>query len=145
MQENTSVNLALRSWLFGFRWQVKKGLFWGIKVLCSTLGPSSTLPVIHISTEAQSAFFKKEAVQKDVKAVVSQKAALSCDVADSKTEVKWYKDGKLLTSTKTLHAESKGKNRQLVIDSVEKKDAGEYSCEVGIEKLLFKLHVTGRE
>lgn len=43
------------------------------------------------------------------------------------------------------HVESKGKNRQLVIDSVEKEDAGEYSCEVGTEKLLFKLHVTGRE
>lgn len=101
--------------------------------------------ILHIFTEAQSAFFKKELIQKDVKATVSQKATLSCDVADPKTEVKWYKDGKLLTSTKTVHAESKGKNRQLVIDSVEKKDAGEYSCEVGIEKLLFKLHVTGKE
>lgn len=99
----------------------------------------------YVSTEAQSAFFKKESVQRDVKAAISQKAALSCDVADPKTEVKWYKDGKLLTSTKMVHVESKGKNRQLVIDSVEKKDAGEYSCEVGIEKLLFKLHVTGRE
>lgn len=59
--------------------------------------------------------------------------------------MKWYKDGKLLTSTKMAHVESKGKNRQLVIDSVEKEDAGEYSCEVGTEKLLFKLHVTGRE
>lgn len=59
--------------------------------------------------------------------------------------MKWYKDGKLLTSTKMVRVESKGKNRLLVIDSVEKKDAGEYSCEAGIEKLLFKLHVTGRE
>lgn len=78
-------------------------------------------------------------------ATVSQKAALSCDVTDPKTEVKWYKDGKLLTSTKMVHIESRGKNRQLVIDSVQKKDAGEYSCQVGTEKLLFKLHVAGRE
>ncbi|XP_029381509.1 obscurin isoform X2 [Echeneis naucrates] len=92
-------------------------------------------------TQVQSAFFNKESVQKDVKATFSQKATLSCEVADTKTEVKWFKDGKLLTSSKTIHAESKGKSRQLVIDSVEKKDAGEYVCEAGAEKLAFKVHV----
>lgn len=76
-------------------------------------------------------------------ATLSQKATLSCEVADTKTQVKWYKDGKLLTSSKTIRAESSGKSRQLVIDSVEKKDAGEYICEVGTEKLAFKMHVTG--
>ncbi|KAM4605629.1 obscurin [Polymixia lowei] len=93
-------------------------------------------------TEAQAAFSNKESVQREVKATLSQKATLSCDVSDTKTEVKWYKDGKLLTSSKTIHTESKGKSRQLVIDSVEKKDAGEYTCEVGTEKLAFKLQVT---
>ncbi|XP_078120450.1 LOW QUALITY PROTEIN: obscurin [Sander vitreus] len=92
-------------------------------------------------SEVQSAFFNKESVQKEVKATLSQKATLSCDVSDSKTEVKWYKDGKLLTSSKTIHTESKGKSRQLVIDSVEKKDVGEYICEAGTEKLVFKLQV----
>ncbi|XP_023259573.1 obscurin [Seriola lalandi dorsalis] len=91
--------------------------------------------------EPQSAFFNKESVQKEVKATLSQKATLSCEVSDSKTEVKWYKDGKLLTSSKTIHAESKGKSHQLVIDILEKKDAGEYICEAGSEKLVFKLHV----
>ncbi|XP_071349013.1 obscurin isoform X4 [Trachinotus anak] len=91
--------------------------------------------------EPQSAFFNKESVQKEVKATLSQKATLSCEVADAKTEVKWFKDGKLLTSSRTIHAESKGKSRQLVIDSVEKKDAGEYFCEAGTEKLAFKIHV----
>ncbi|XP_060940741.1 obscurin [Limanda limanda] len=92
-------------------------------------------------SEAQAAFFNKESVQKEVKATLSQKAILSCEVADSKTEVKWYKDAKLLTSSKTIHAESKGQSRQLVIDSVEKKDAGEYICEAGTEKLAFKIQV----
>ncbi|XP_067462224.1 obscurin isoform X27 [Thunnus thynnus] len=92
-------------------------------------------------SEPQVSFFNKESVQREVKATLSQKATLSCEVADSKTEVKWYKDGKLLTSGKTIHAESKGKSRQLVIDSVEKKDAGEYICEAGTEKLAFKIHV----
>ena len=95
-------------------------------------------------SEAQSAFLNKESVQREVKATISQKATLSCEVSDSKKEVKWYKAGKLLTSSKTVHAESKGKSRQLVIDSVEKKDAGEYICEAGTEKLVFKLEVAGR-
>ncbi|XP_061588373.1 obscurin isoform X3 [Cololabis saira] len=92
-------------------------------------------------TQVQSAFFKKESVQKEVKASVSQKATLSCEVADVKTEVKWYKDGKQLTASKTVHTESKGKSRQLVIDNIERKDTGEYVCEAGAEKLAFKLHV----
>ena len=80
-----------------------------------------------------------------MKATLSQKATLSCEVADAKTEVKWYKDGKLLTSTKTTHVESKGMSRQLMIESLEKKDAGEYICEAGTEKLAFKIHVAGRK
>uniref|UniRef100_A0A3P8RV75 Ig-like domain-containing protein n=1 Tax=Amphiprion percula TaxID=161767 RepID=A0A3P8RV75_AMPPE len=86
----------------------------------------------------------KESVQKEVKATLSQKAILSCEVADAKTEVKWVKDGKLLTTSKTIHVESKGKTRQLVINSVEKKDAGEYICEAGAEKLAFRIQVAGR-
>lgn len=78
-----------------------------------------------------------------MKATLSQKAVLSCEVADTKIEAKWYKDSKLLTSSKTIHAESKGKSRQLVIDSVERKDAGDYICEAGSEKLAFKIHVAG--
>lgn len=96
------------------------------------------------SAEAPAAFFNKESVQKEVKATLSQKATLSCEVSDSKTEVKWYKDGKLLTSSKAVHMESKGKSRELVIEKMEKKDAGEYTCEVGTEKLVFKLQVTGK-
>ncbi|KAK2895171.1 hypothetical protein Q8A73_014659 [Channa argus] len=95
---------------------------------------------LHVA-EPQSAFFNKESVQKDVIVNLSQKATLGCEVSDSKTEVKWYKDGKLLTSSKTVHAESKGKSRQLVIESVEKKDAGEYFCEAGTEKLVLTLQV----
>ncbi|KAM9322751.1 LOW QUALITY PROTEIN: obscurin [Pholidichthys leucotaenia] len=95
-------------------------------------------------SEAHSAFINKESLQKEVKATLSQKAILSCEVADTKTDVKWHKDGKLLTSSRTIHTESKGKSRELVIDSVEKKDAGEYTCEAGTEKLTFKLHVAGR-
>ncbi|XP_053094396.1 obscurin isoform X2 [Pangasianodon hypophthalmus] len=95
-----------------------------------------------VETQALATFVNKDTYQKDVKVSASQKAMLSCEVSDSKTEVKWYKDGKQLISSKTVHMESKGKIRQLVLDSVEKKDAGEYTCEVGNEKLAFKIQVT---
>lgn len=78
-----------------------------------------------------------------MKATLSQKATLSCEVSDPKAEVKWYKDGNLLTSHKAVHMESKGKSRELVIEKMDKKDAGEYTCEVGTEKLSFKLQMTG--
>lgn len=98
-----------------------------------------------LPSEARSAFLNRESNQKEVKAILSQRATLSCDVADTKTEVKWYKDGKLLTSSKNVHVESKGQSRQLVIDSIEREDAGEYSCESGSEKLAFSIQVAGKE
>ncbi|KAK7118675.1 hypothetical protein R3I94_022238 [Phoxinus phoxinus] len=91
--------------------------------------------------ETQAAFSNKDSYQKEVKVSTSQRATLSCDVSDAKTEVKWFKDGKQLISSKTVHVESKGKSRQLVLENVEKKDAGEYTCEVGNEKLVFKIRV----
>ncbi len=93
--------------------------------------------------EIQAAFSNKDSYQKEVKVSASQKATLSCEVSDLKTEVKWFKDGKQLSSSKTVHMESKGKSRLLVLDNVEKKDAGEYTCETGNEKLVFKIQVTG--
>lgn len=95
------------------------------------------------SAEAAAGFSNKESVKKEVKASLSQKATLSCEVSDPKTEVKWYKDGRLLTSTTAVHVESKGKICELVIEKMDKKDAGEYTCEAGIEKLLFKLQIAG--
>uniref|UniRef100_A0A3B4GCW5 Ig-like domain-containing protein n=1 Tax=Pundamilia nyererei TaxID=303518 RepID=A0A3B4GCW5_9CICH len=104
---------------------------------------TALLFLLVLPSDSQSPFINKESIQKEVKAMLSQKATLSCEVFDNKTEVKWYKDAKLLSSSRTIHTESKGKNRQLVIDSVEKKDAGEYICEAGTEKLAFKIHVQG--
>lgn len=94
--------------------------------------------------EPEVVFTNKEKVQKEVKAALSENATLSCEVAQEKTEVKWYKDGKLITSSKKLKVESEGKSRRLVVGQVEKKDAGEYSCEAAGQKLTFRIDVTGR-
>uniref|UniRef100_A0A672IEP6 Ig-like domain-containing protein n=1 Tax=Salarias fasciatus TaxID=181472 RepID=A0A672IEP6_SALFA len=95
----------------------------------------------YLRDETAAVFSKKEAVQKEVKASLSQKASLSCTVSDSKTEVKWYKDGKQLISSRTVYSEVKGNTRLLVMEKVEKSDAGEYTCEAGGEKLVFKVAV----
>uniref|UniRef100_A0A3P9DH40 Ig-like domain-containing protein n=1 Tax=Maylandia zebra TaxID=106582 RepID=A0A3P9DH40_9CICH len=145
MLESTSVRLGLKSSPSNCRWQVRS--FEIIALLSFYILNKYHLmffPFMTPRSEAQSVFYNKDSIQKEVKVTLSQKATLSCEVSDSKTEVKWYKDGKLLSSSKTIHTESKGKNRQLVIDSVEKKDAGEYICEAGTEKLAFKLQVAGR-
>uniref|UniRef100_G1KFS2 Obscurin, cytoskeletal calmodulin and titin-interacting RhoGEF n=1 Tax=Anolis carolinensis TaxID=28377 RepID=G1KFS2_ANOCA len=84
-------------------------------------------------------FANKEKVQKEVKAVVKEETVLSCEVANSDTEVKWYKDGKLLSSNKKVKMESKGTSRKLVLEQVEKKDAGAYTCEAAGQKLTFKV------
>ncbi len=94
--------------------------------------------------DIQAAFSNKDSYQKEVKVAVSQKATLSCEVSDVKTEVKWFKDGKQLSSSKTVHMETKGKGRQLLVENVQKKDAGEYTCEIGNEKLVFKICVEGK-
>ena len=95
-------------------------------------------------SQALAAFSNKESVQREVKAILSQKATLSCNVSDSKTEVKWYKDGKLLVSSRTIYSEAKGNTRQLVIEKVEKSDEGEYTCEAGVDRLVFKIFVSGK-
>lgn len=106
---------------------------------------SFRLVVFCTDIQVKSAFSNQDSVQKEIKATVSQKATLYCEVSDSKTEVKWYKDGKLLGSSRAIHAESKGKSRLLVVESVDKKDAGEYICEAGTEKLTFKIRVEGKK
>ncbi|KAG6929406.1 obscurin, cytoskeletal calmodulin and titin-interacting RhoGEF, partial [Chelydra serpentina] len=92
----------------------------------------------------EDVFANQEKVQKEVKAALTESATLSCEVAQAKTEVKWYKDGKLITSSKKCKVESEGKSRRLLVEQVEKKDAGEYTCEATGQKLTFKVIVTGR-
>uniref|UniRef100_A0A8C5NQR2 Obscurin n=1 Tax=Junco hyemalis TaxID=40217 RepID=A0A8C5NQR2_JUNHY len=103
---------------------------------CETKGDRTTFQV-----KVRDAFVHKEKVQKNVKAALSENATLSCEVAQEKTEVKWYKDGKLISSSKKFKVESEGKSRRLVVGEVEKKDAGEYTCEAAGQKLTFRINV----
>uniref|UniRef100_A0A8C5DBL6 Obscurin n=1 Tax=Gouania willdenowi TaxID=441366 RepID=A0A8C5DBL6_GOUWI len=88
-------------------------------------------------------FSNVESLQTAVQAVASQSATLSCSVADSKTEVKWLRNGKQIISSRTTYTEVKGHTRRLVMEKVEKSDAGEYVCEAAGDKLVFRLTVSG--
>uniref|UniRef100_A0A803K8E4 non-specific serine/threonine protein kinase n=1 Tax=Xenopus tropicalis TaxID=8364 RepID=A0A803K8E4_XENTR len=92
-------------------------------------------------TEHEPVFSNQEKVQKEVQATLTESATLSCEVSQAKTEVKWYKDGKLITSSKRVKVESEGRSRRLVVEQLEKKDAGEYSCEAAGEKISFRIKV----
>uniref|UniRef100_A0ABM5GMQ0 Obscurin isoform X5 n=1 Tax=Pogona vitticeps TaxID=103695 RepID=A0ABM5GMQ0_9SAUR len=107
---------------------------------CEVAGQKLTFNII--VKEAEEVFVHKEKIQKEVKAVPSENAVLSCEVAQDKTEVKWFKEGKQITSSKKLKVEAEGKSRRLVVQQVEKKDAGEYTCEAAGQKLAFKVTVS---
>lgn len=64
-------------------WVCCGALFLGIIVL-----PPCSFTVSCAEVWAKSAFLNKESVQREVKATLSQKATLSCEVVDNKTEVK---------------------------------------------------------
>uniref|UniRef100_A0A7M4FS37 Ig-like domain-containing protein n=1 Tax=Crocodylus porosus TaxID=8502 RepID=A0A7M4FS37_CROPO len=96
----------------------------------------------HTTIQSGEVFANKEKVQTEVKAALKESATLSCEVAQAETEVKWYKDGKLVTASKKFKIQSEGKSRRLVVQEVEKKDAGEYTCEAAGQKLTFKVMVT---
>uniref|UniRef100_A0A8C8RNK2 Ig-like domain-containing protein n=1 Tax=Pelusios castaneus TaxID=367368 RepID=A0A8C8RNK2_9SAUR len=106
---------------------------------CEAAGQKLTFKII----VSEDVFANKEKVQKEIKAVLMESATLSCEVAQSDTEVKWYKDGKQITSSKKLKVESEGKSRRLVVKQLEQKDAGEYTCEAEGQKLTFKMIITG--
>ncbi|KAM4870705.1 obscurin isoform X20 [Urocitellus parryii] len=93
-------------------------------------------------TESKAVFAKGQLAHSEVKAQVGASATLSCEVAQSQTEVTWYKDGKKLSQSSQVRVEASGCRRQLVVQQVGKADAGEYSCEAGGQRVSFRLNVT---
>ncbi|XP_049504771.1 obscurin [Panthera uncia] len=94
-------------------------------------------------TEPSAVFAKEQPACSEVQAKAGTSATLSCEVAQDKTEVTWYKDGKKLSASSKVCMEAKGCSRRLVVQQAGKADAGEYSCEAGGQKVSFHLDVTG--
>ena len=89
-------------------------------------------------------FAKEQPACSEVQAKAGASATLSCEVAQDKTEVMWYKDGKKLSASSRVRVEAKGCSRKLVVQQAGRADAGEYSCEARGEKVSFCLDVTGQ-
>ncbi|XP_063088892.1 obscurin isoform X2 [Cavia porcellus] len=92
-------------------------------------------------TEPKVVFTKEQPTHSEVQAEAGASAMLSCEVAQAKTEVTWFKDGKKLGSSSRVRLEAKGCRRQLVVQQAREADAGVYSCEAGGQKVSFLLHI----
>lgn len=79
-----------------------------------------------------------------MKVQAAENAVLSCEVSQLKTEVKWYKNGKNLSSNEKIKLISEGRIRKLIIQNAEPNDEGHYICETAGEKLSFHVVVTGQ-
>ncbi|KAB0394929.1 hypothetical protein E2I00_006375, partial [Balaenoptera physalus] len=94
------------------------------------------------TAESSAVFIKGQPAHKEVQAVVGASTTLSCEVAQAQTEVTWYKNRKKLNSSSKVRVEAKGCTQRLVVQQVDKADAGEYSCEARGQKVSFHLDVT---
>uniref|UniRef100_A0A8C0H9B5 Ig-like domain-containing protein n=1 Tax=Chelonoidis abingdonii TaxID=106734 RepID=A0A8C0H9B5_CHEAB len=121
------------------KWDTSQLLNFVLGILRAALTVHSVFKSLLPSAEPEEVFANQEKVQKEVKAALTESATLSCEVTQAKTDVKWYKDGKLITSSNKFKVESEGKSRRLVLEQVEKKDSGEYTCEAAGQKLTFKV------
>ncbi|XP_073912202.1 obscurin isoform X22 [Castor canadensis] len=108
---------------------------------CCEAGDQRVSFRLHVA-EPTLAFAKEQSARNEVKAEVGAKATLRCEVAQEKTEVTWYKDGKKLISSSKVRLETSGCTRLLVVQQADKADAGEYSCETRGHKVFFHLDVT---
>uniref|UniRef100_A0A8C5QTT9 Obscurin like cytoskeletal adaptor 1 n=1 Tax=Leptobrachium leishanense TaxID=445787 RepID=A0A8C5QTT9_9ANUR len=76
------------------------------------------------------------------KSMSGERVLLSCEVSRENAAVRWYKDGVEVEESESVRLESDGKQRQLIIDSAQLGDSGEYECDAGDDSLVYYLTVT---
>ncbi|XP_072324948.1 obscurin-like protein 1 isoform X4 [Scyliorhinus torazame] len=72
----------------------------------------------------------------------SETIAMSCQLSRSDVQVRWYRDGAELLPNDKIRIESRGLTRELMIFDSEPGDSGQYVCDAGADKLIFKVTVT---
>ena len=60
---------------------------------------------------------------------------LSCKVAQTQKEVRWFKDEKKLSASSEVQEETQGHAQRLVVQQAGKADTGKYSSEAGGRKV----------
>lgn len=81
---------------------------------------------------------------KDEEATEGGTATLQCELSRT-ASVEWKKKHKVLKSSEKYTMRQEGTTAQLLIHTLEVKDAGEYTCVCGDEKTTAALTVHGKE
>ncbi|OCT63341.1 obscurin-like protein 1 isoform X2 [Xenopus laevis] len=66
---------------------------------------------------------------------------LSCEVSRDDAHVRWFRDNVEVVESETIHLESVGKQRRLVINNTSPQDSGEYICDSGDDSVAYNVLV----
>uniref|UniRef100_A0A8D8SBW9 Titin n=1 Tax=Cacopsylla melanoneura TaxID=428564 RepID=A0A8D8SBW9_9HEMI len=88
--------------------------------------------------EGKAEFLKK---LDDLEVKEKESAVLEVEVTSDKADVKWFKDGEEVTSSKKVTIEKKGTIRKLYIRNVSVHDEGEYTCALPDQETSAELVV----
>jgi len=77
-------------------------------------------------------------------AVERDEVKLVCELSKSTADVKWFKDGKDITPSKTIAISTDGKKRILTVRKADKANIGEYTCDCGSDKTTANLNIEGK-
>ncbi|XP_032879409.1 obscurin-like protein 1, partial [Amblyraja radiata] len=68
--------------------------------------------------------------------------AMTCELSHPDVQVRWYRDGIELLDGEKTRIEGRGLTRELMVFDSEPSDSGEYVCDAGNDRLIFKVTVT---
>lgn len=88
------------------------------------------------------AYVPEEELHKNV--LEQDNLVLCCEVSRSNAATQWYKDGVEIQTSNKVTMETDHNKRTLIIQSVQKSDAGTYTCRAGGSALIFKVNIRGK-
>lgn len=88
------------------------------------------------------AYIPEEELHRNV--VEQDNLFLRCEVSRADAPTQWYKDGVEIQASNKVTTGTEHKKRTLIIQSIEKSDAGTYTCRAGGSALIFKINVRGK-
>ncbi|XP_060732886.1 obscurin isoform X5 [Tachysurus vachellii] len=106
---------------------------------CNTADDSSEFYVDIKAPPVTFAYVPEEELHKNV--LEQDNLVLCCEVSRSNSATQWYKDGVEIQTNNKVTMETDHKKRTLIIQSVQKSDAGTYTCRAGGSALIFKVNV----
>ncbi|XP_047670560.1 obscurin isoform X2 [Tachysurus fulvidraco] len=106
---------------------------------CNTADDISEFYVDIKAPPVTFAYVPEEELHKNV--LEQDNLVLCCEVSRSNAATQWYKDGVEIQTNNKVTMETDHNKRTLIIQSVQKLDAGTYTCRAGGSALIFKVNV----